>query len=165
LIYEGYVEEGLAIVKGVRTRHDGRRRNPWNEFECGSHYARSLASWSVLTALTGYSFDMPHHHLGFNPRMWPSGFKSLWTVDSGWGTFEQDINTDSATVVIQVVSGSLELASLQLGSLANARLVTTKLSQRVTPSEIHQVDGALLVTLKPMVQLETGQTLELTFQL
>lgn len=165
LIYEGYVEEGLAIVKGLRARHDGRRRNPWNEFECGSHYARSLASWSVLTALTGYSFDMPHHHLGFNPRLWPSGFKSLWTVDSGWGTFEQDINSETATVSIQVVSGSLDLASLSLGSLAKARLVKAILAQQETTSRAHQVEDALLITLEPMVRLEAGQTLELEFQL
>jgi len=58
LIYEGFLEEGLSIVKGVRDRHDGERRNPWNEFECGSHYARSMASWGLITALSGYEFDL-----------------------------------------------------------------------------------------------------------
>ena len=42
LIYEGMVDEGLAIVRGLRARHSGERRNPWNEFECGNHYARSF---------------------------------------------------------------------------------------------------------------------------
>ena len=55
LIYEGLVEEGLAIVKAVRDRYDGERRNPWNEVECGNHYARALSSWSLLTALSGLS--------------------------------------------------------------------------------------------------------------
>jgi uncharacterized protein (DUF608 family) len=50
LIFEGFVEEGLAIVKGIRKRHDGSRRNPYNEFECGSHYARAMASWGLLLA-------------------------------------------------------------------------------------------------------------------
>src|SRR5574340_963823 len=34
MIYEGMVEQGLAIVEAVRERHDGARRNPWNEVEC-----------------------------------------------------------------------------------------------------------------------------------
>lgn len=50
LIFEGMVDEGLAIVKGIRARHDGKRRNPYNEFECGSHYARALAAWGLLLA-------------------------------------------------------------------------------------------------------------------
>lgn len=45
LIYEGLVEEGLTLVRAVRGRHDGFARNPWNETECGNHYARSMASW------------------------------------------------------------------------------------------------------------------------
>ena len=48
LIYEGYLREGLAVCKAVRDRHDGRRRNPYNEFECGSHYARAMANYSYL---------------------------------------------------------------------------------------------------------------------
>ena len=43
-VYDGLVDEGLEIVRAVRARHDGARRNPWNEVECGNHYARSLAT-------------------------------------------------------------------------------------------------------------------------
>ncbi|MDQ1256625.1 MAG: non-lysosomal glucosylceramidase, partial [Candidatus Hydrogenedentes bacterium] len=42
-IVEGLVKEGLTIVKGARGRHDGIRRNPWDEFECGHHYARAMS--------------------------------------------------------------------------------------------------------------------------
>jgi len=59
LVYEGHVAEGLAVVRGVRDRYDGRRRNPWNEVECGSHYARALASWSVLLALSASPGPLP----------------------------------------------------------------------------------------------------------
>jgi uncharacterized protein (DUF608 family) len=48
--YEGLDEEGLAIVRGVRARYDGTRRNPFNEVECGDHYVRAMAGWSLLTA-------------------------------------------------------------------------------------------------------------------
>ena len=57
------------IVRGVRDRYDGRRRNPWNEVECGSHYARALSSWSLVLALSGFSFSAPERRLGFAPRV------------------------------------------------------------------------------------------------
>ncbi len=43
-------ERDLAerIVRGVRARYDGTRRNPFSEIECGAWYARSLAAWSLL---------------------------------------------------------------------------------------------------------------------
>ncbi|XVU22755.1 GH116 family glycosyl hydrolase [Actinoplanes sp. CA-054009] len=48
--YEGLDAEGLTIIRGVRARYDGTRRNPYNEIECGDHYVRAMAGWSVLTA-------------------------------------------------------------------------------------------------------------------
>ncbi len=50
MIFEGMNEEGLSIVRAARARHDGRRRNPYNEFECGSHYARALSAWGLVVA-------------------------------------------------------------------------------------------------------------------
>jgi hypothetical protein len=35
----------------VRDRYDGRKRNPFDEAECGHHYARALAAWTVLKAM------------------------------------------------------------------------------------------------------------------
>ena len=37
-------------MRDIRSRFDGRRRNPFDETECGHHYARALAAWSVLQA-------------------------------------------------------------------------------------------------------------------
>jgi hypothetical protein len=89
MIYEGMVEEGLRLVKSVRARYDGERRNPWNELECGSHYARSLASWSVLLALSGFECDLTVGHIGFNPALAERPFRCFWSCGAGWGLFEQ----------------------------------------------------------------------------
>lgn len=45
-------ERDLAIrtVTDVRNRYDGSRRNPFNEVECGHHYARAMASWGLVEA-------------------------------------------------------------------------------------------------------------------
>ena len=40
MIQEGMLAEGVELVRAVRDRYDGSRRNPWNEIECGSNYAR-----------------------------------------------------------------------------------------------------------------------------
>lgn len=36
------------VVRDIRARYDGKRRNPFDEAECGHHYVRALAAWSVL---------------------------------------------------------------------------------------------------------------------
>ena len=46
LFAAGRIEDGLKVVKAVRDKYDGRKRNPWNEIECGSNYARSMASFA-----------------------------------------------------------------------------------------------------------------------
>jgi uncharacterized protein (DUF608 family) len=48
LLDYGMEREAETVVKGVRQRHDGSRRNPFDEPECGHYYARSLAAWAVL---------------------------------------------------------------------------------------------------------------------
>jgi len=67
MIQEGMVEEGLEIVRVIRSRFDGDKRNPWNEFECGNNYARSMASYALLNALSGFSYDMVKGRIGFLP--------------------------------------------------------------------------------------------------
>ena len=93
LIYEGWVQEGLNVVEAVRARHDGYRRNPWNEVECGHHYARSMSSWAVLLASSGAQADMGRGELRFTPVMSASMqegiFQTFWSTGQAWGTFTQ----------------------------------------------------------------------------
>jgi non-lysosomal glucosylceramidase len=56
---EGLAEEARAVLDAVWARYDGRRRNPYNEIECGDHYVRAMAGWSVLEALAGFDEDGP----------------------------------------------------------------------------------------------------------
>lgn len=101
LIHEGLWHEGLAIVKSVRDRHDGIRRNPWDEVECGHHYARSMASWAVLLALSGFHSDMGRRELRFEPRLEASTqtdtFTTFWSAGVGWGTYTQVRDPSSGT--------------------------------------------------------------------
>jgi hypothetical protein len=110
LIYEGLVDEGLEIVRAVRARHDGYRRSPWNEAECGNHYARSLASWAVLLAYSGYSYDATKQAIGFAPAATDGDFRCFFSTGTGWGTFRQD----AGSAQLELRHGSLRLSRLQL---------------------------------------------------
>ena len=50
LVQRGRFAEAEKVVKDIRDRYDGRKRNPFDEAECGHHYARALVAWSVLKA-------------------------------------------------------------------------------------------------------------------
>ena len=69
LMAYGMLDEGIEVTAGVRDRYDGAKRNPWNEIECGSNYARSMASWGAMVVLAGFTFDATRGHIGFAPRL------------------------------------------------------------------------------------------------
>ena len=84
LIARGLVDEGLTIVRAARARHDGSRRNPWNEIECGSYYARSLSSYALLNAFIGLTFDQRAGEIGFAPAR-AGDAVYFWSAGRGWG--------------------------------------------------------------------------------
>jgi uncharacterized protein (DUF608 family) len=108
LIYEGFTDEGLKIVEVCRNRHDGIERNPWNEVECGNHYARSLASYGVLLALTGFHCDAVNKVLTFCPVMpdGGSGFVGFFCCADGWGLYRQE--REGEVGEIEVLYGNLD---------------------------------------------------------
>jgi len=50
LAADGETDEAARVVKDIRDRYDGVKRNPFDEAECGHHYARALDAWTVLRA-------------------------------------------------------------------------------------------------------------------
>lgn len=102
LIFEGYVEEGLAVVKAVRERYNGYDWNPWNEVECGNHYVRSMASWSVLIALSGYQFDLVNNTIGFAPAIHKDDFRCFFSNAKNWGVYSQKRNPETGKLETKV---------------------------------------------------------------
>lgn len=114
LIAEGFVKEGLAIVQALRSRYDGRVRNPWNEYECGNYYARAMASYALLPALSGFRYSAVDRTLWFGPKVEARPFKSFFSSASGFGT----ITLDRRSLRIDIIEGelSVERVSLTMGS-------------------------------------------------
>ncbi len=119
MMQEGMISEGVELVEAIRGRYDGIKRNPYAEIECGSSYARSMASFSIPAVLSGFMYDIPAGMIGFMPKL-EGRFKSVWFTADAWGTFEK---TDSETV-IKILSGKLTLKALALPYIESAAKVT-----------------------------------------
>ena len=108
LIYEGFIDEGLMIVAACRARHDGIERSPWNDVECGHHYARSLASYGVLLALTGFHCDAVNKILSFRPAIHQENFTGFFCCADGWGLYHQKKDESGKLVgAIETLHGDL----------------------------------------------------------
>lgn len=111
LMFEGEVEKGLDIVRTCLDRYDGSIRNPFNEYECGSWYARALSSYSMLQALTGQWYDAVTHTLYINPRI-EGDFRSFISTASGFGT----VGIKDGKPFVEVAEGEIPLREMVLGS-------------------------------------------------
>ena len=99
----------LAICRGIHERYHPARHNPFNEVECGDHYARALASWGVYHALLGYDYHGPRQHIGFAPKLSQDNFAAAFTAAEGWGLFRQKRTADRQENRIQIRHGRLEI--------------------------------------------------------
>jgi uncharacterized protein (DUF608 family) len=126
LIAEGFVKEGLTIVKALRTRYDGRIRNPWNEYECGNYYARAMASYALLGALAGFRYSAAQRTLWFGPQLSVRPFMTFFCTASGFGS----IVLDARTLRIQMLEGELLLEKLVLADGTQARILEWKTTVR-----------------------------------
>ncbi len=122
LIAEGFVEEGLTIVKALRSRYDGKIRNPWNEYECGNYYARAMASYALLGAVAGFCYSAVQKTLWFGPKLTIRPFRTFFSTASGFGTIE----LGERSLQIQLLEGELALEKLVLTQGAHTETIEWK---------------------------------------
>jgi uncharacterized protein (DUF608 family) len=169
LIYEGFVDEGMTIAKAARDRYDGiprapMPRNPWDEIECGGHYARAMSSWSLLLALSGWMYDGPRQALQFSPRHRPSRFKSFWSGPAGWGTIAQSAEGGRQLITINVSAGELALRQLQTQPSEGQRPLSRAevvLAGQALPSRFRFADGQVEIVLTTPALVKAGERLEI----
>ncbi len=161
LICEGMTEAGLAIVETVRRRHDGERRNPWNEPECGHHYARPMASWALVIALSGFHYSGVEGKLTLIPRVADSNFRSFWTAPSGWGSLAQSRSAGSLDTQVTAEEGSLTVRRLVLGRNGQGGLknVSATLGGETVEAELRQQGKERLITFRRELRLVPNRPL------
>jgi uncharacterized protein (DUF608 family) len=164
MVWEGMLLEALAICRGIHERYQPHSHNPWNEVECGDHYARALASYGVFLALCGFEYHGPKGHLGFAPRLTPEKFRAAFTTAQGWGTFEQIRSETEQTVRLVLKWGQLRLASLGLEVPPDKKVarVALKLNGRISEVPFMQEGSRLRVSLPASFELNEGQAAEWT---
>lgn len=84
LIMMGEVKAGVDIVKVCRRRYNGRVRNPFDEYECGHWYARAMASYALLQAISGARYDAVEKTLYLNPSL-KGDYKCFLSTATGFG--------------------------------------------------------------------------------
>jgi len=114
MLYEGMEEDALTCINAIRRRHDGAKRNPFSESECGHHYARSMASWSAIIALSEFQYSGVDKSMKITDR--PGNY--FWSNGYSWGTVQ--VTEDDVT--IEVINGTLSLKSLTVGSRKGMKL-------------------------------------------
>jgi hypothetical protein len=127
MLNHGMVREGLECIANIRRRYDGERRNPWDEAECGHHYARAMAVWSAVLALSGFRYSGPNQALEISPKWNNAAMKSFWSTGTGWGTFE----LAGGRLKLTVIEGKLRCRSVKLRGMVKSFTD----SMEITPAE------------------------------
>ena len=108
LVLNDMLDEAEEVSRAISERYDGVKRNPWNEIECGSNYARSMANYALLQAYAGFHYDMVEGSFSFEPKLTGS-FRTFWSIGVAWGIWER---LDNGTRCITVLHGTLKLNCL-----------------------------------------------------
>lgn len=106
MMYEGQTDDALRCFRAIRERYDGARRNPFDEPECGKHYARSMASWAAIPALSGFKYSGINRTMSFTSA--PG--KYFWSNGDAFGLCE----VSSQSLKLEVLKGAVNLDKLFL---------------------------------------------------
>jgi non-lysosomal glucosylceramidase len=147
-IQAGMLREGLETIENVRRRYDGERRNPWDEPECGHHYARAMSAWSSVIAFSGFDYHGARKALSLLPKT-QAEFTSFFSTGLGWGLF----SIANSRLELAVSEGTLPLRSIRAG---HGGVGKTSVTLDGRPCA-HRRDGGALVLEQDIVVAAGGK--------
>lgn len=165
MIREGMLEEALVMIRGIHDRYDASKRNPFNEVECGDHYARALASWGAIIALTGFEHHGPQGRLAFVPRITPHDFAAVFTASEGWGVYRQRRAGNSQSSKVEVRWGRLRVRTLALAPPGDRapRRVAAMVGGYGVNTTFTFGDGRVTIDFGREVLARAGESIEVAF--
>jgi uncharacterized protein (DUF608 family) len=162
MINMGLVTEGVQIVENTRRRFDGEKRNPWNEAECGYHYARPMSSWAPLLTLSGFRYDGIEKAVAARPLVNQDSFSSFWSAGMGWGSFSQHTQGGRTRFSLSVTEGSLACRKVTIrAQKSNGTESTGKIRNKPLPYKVEQDGDEVTFVFTPEFTLNAGDQLAL----
>lgn len=104
LFLKGRTQEGLNIVSAARSRYDGTKRNPFDEYECGHWYTRAMASYALLQGYSGVRYDAVSKTLYVSTRN-SNYFRTFLSTATGYGT----VHVSNDDIKVDVVHGTIDI--------------------------------------------------------
>ncbi|MCW5982493.1 MAG: hypothetical protein KIT09_30685 [Bryobacteraceae bacterium] len=160
MMFAGMVRQGVECVENIRRRYDGERRNPWDEAECGRHYARAMAAWSAIPALGGFRYHGGEKSVVIAPRLNASAFQSFWSCALGWGTFRQVLANSRLRVSLAVVEGALPLRRADVAGSAAAP--SARIGRRAVEHQVRSAGAMTSFLFSEEVIVSPGEELVLS---
>jgi uncharacterized protein (DUF608 family) len=162
MMWDGQVDKALAEVKSLAERYAPTKRNPWNELECGSHYSRSMSSYGVFIAASGFQYDGQSGTMAFAPRVSPEDFKAAFTSAEGWGSFSQKYNGKGMDASLDLRYGSLHLKklSLNLPSGSTAQTAKVQVDGKDVATTVTRQGDWISISFPAEQAITTGQSLK-----
>ncbi len=147
----GMVEEGLECVRNIRLRYDGEKRNPWDEAECGHHYARAMAAWSAVLALSGFSYDAARGLIVAAPLVDHQDSQYFWSTGTGWGTYSLSRKPSGTDFAVNVLHGMLSCQSCEIAITGATAAVRS--GGRIVESQVTRRDNRVIVKFAEELKL------------
>ncbi|HYK37783.1 GH116 family glycosyl-hydrolase [Alloacidobacterium sp.] len=157
MIRWGMAAEALEIVRSARLRHDGEKRNPWDEPECGHHYVRAMSSWSAFVSSSGFIYDGTKAHVTALPRVPHERFSCFWSTGTGWGMFSYQPHASGTRFTLSILAGVLRCQSFEITGTGGIAAVNHN-GQKL-PNDIAKSGESAIVSLHETVNLRINDEL------
>ena len=152
LIYEGFYQEGLNVVKTV----DDRYRKAglyWDHQEFGGHYFRPMSAWAIVNALLGLSINQQAY--SFAPKIPKTDFTMFFAFSQGTAHFIRKGNT----VEIKVLSGKLVCKKISVSGINIPPNAKIKLAGGVLEANINNEGSTYIAMFPKAMSAEEGESI------
>jgi uncharacterized protein (DUF608 family) len=154
LIYEGFLDEGLEVVRTV----DNRYRKAglyWDHQEFGGHYYRPMSAWAIVNSILGLSINQLHYT--FSPKLLNDKFKLFFAFNCGTAHFIRN----GQNIEIHVLSGKMECKKITLKGTALNHDSKISLSGKTIEATISIEDGIFIAAFSSPIIINENDFLKI----
>jgi non-lysosomal glucosylceramidase len=163
MLYMGKIAEGTELIANIRRRYDGERRNAWDEAECGYHYARPMASWAALLALSGFRYHGADGSVEVKPLVRQERMACFWSTGTGWGSFSRQFQSNRTRLALSVIHGALPCRSVAFAvERTSSNGSSAKLGSSVLTHQLRRSGNEATVAFPQQITIHAGEQLVVT---